>query len=67
MTAECNGMCIDSAEIGVPGYGIAYPHPECPLHGFGPVAEYPIDVVTGRPAYKPVPGGRKSPIEGGPL
>lgn len=28
----CDGLCIDSADVGVPGYGIAYPHPGCPLH-----------------------------------
>lgn len=28
----CDGLCVDSADIGVPGYGIAYPHPGCPLH-----------------------------------
>lgn len=32
---ECDGLCIDSADIGVPGYGVAYPHPGCPLHGGG--------------------------------
>lgn len=31
----CDGLCIDSADIGVPGYGIAYPHPGCPLHAPG--------------------------------
>ena len=35
--AECDGMCLDSADIGVPGYGIAYPHPGCPLHAPGEV------------------------------
>jgi hypothetical protein len=29
----CDGLCLDSADIGVPGYGIAYAHPGCPLHG----------------------------------
>lgn len=31
----CDGLCVDSADIGVPGYGIAYPHPGCPLHDPG--------------------------------
>lgn len=29
---KCDGLCVDSADIGVPGYGIVYPHPGCPLH-----------------------------------
>lgn len=29
---ECDGLCVDSADIGIPGYGVAYPHPGCPLH-----------------------------------
>lgn len=29
---ECDGLCVDSSDIGVPGYGIAYAHPGCPLH-----------------------------------
>lgn len=29
---ECDGLCISSADVGVPGYGIAYAHPDCPLH-----------------------------------
>lgn len=29
---QCNGICLDSSEVGVPGYGIAYAHPDCPLH-----------------------------------
>lgn len=33
--ATCDGLCIDSADIGVPGYGVAYPHPGCPLHAPG--------------------------------
>lgn len=24
---ECDGLCLTSADIGIPGYGIAYPHP----------------------------------------
>lgn len=38
-TAECDGLCIDSADVGVPGYGIAYPHPGCPLHDPDEVCE----------------------------
>lgn len=31
---ECNGMCLTSADIGLPEYpGIAYSHPDCPEHG----------------------------------
>lgn len=29
---KCDGLCVTSADIGVPGYGVAYPHPGCPLH-----------------------------------
>ena len=31
--SPCNGLCVDSADIGVPGHGIAYQHPDCPEHG----------------------------------
>jgi hypothetical protein len=31
--SNCNGRCVDSGDIGLPGYGIAYPHPMCPKHG----------------------------------
>jgi hypothetical protein len=36
---ECNGICMTASDIGLPEYGnmVAYPHPDCPLHGyFGP-------------------------------
>lgn len=36
MTAECNGLCVAAADIGVLGVPsglIAYPHPACPEHG----------------------------------
>lgn len=39
----CNGLCIDSGDVGVPGYGIAYAHPACPEHG-GPHAFDPVDM-----------------------
>ena len=39
MVANCDGLCIDSADVGVPGYGIAYPHPGCPLHDPDSVCE----------------------------
>lgn len=31
----CNGICITAGDIGFPEYGdaIAYPHPDCDLHG----------------------------------
>jgi hypothetical protein len=32
---ECDGMCLTGSDIGVPGYGIAYAHPGCPLHDPG--------------------------------
>lgn len=37
MSAEvsCDGLCLYSADIGVPGYGVAYAHPGCPLHDPG--------------------------------
>lgn len=31
----CDGLCVTSADVGVPGYGVAYPHPGCPLHALG--------------------------------
>lgn len=31
---ECNGQCLTGYDIGVPGGGIAYPHPQCPLHSW---------------------------------
>lgn len=32
---ECNEICMTASDIGLPEYGdmIAYPHPECPVHG----------------------------------
>ena len=30
--AECDGMCLTGADIGVPSAAVAYPHPGCPLH-----------------------------------
>jgi hypothetical protein len=30
--AECDGLCLTGADIGVPSAGVAYPHPGCPLH-----------------------------------
>lgn len=30
----CNGICLTGADVGVPEYsGIAYPHPQCAVHG----------------------------------
>lgn len=43
MNAECNGLCLDSGDVGVPGYGIAYAHPTCPEHG-DPHEFAPVDV-----------------------
>lgn len=33
--AECNGICLYAADIGVPEAGnvVAYAHPDCPAHG----------------------------------
>jgi hypothetical protein len=34
--AECNGICLTPADVGLPEYssaGIAYAHPNCPEHG----------------------------------
>ncbi len=33
---ECIGDCVDSTDIGVPGHGVAYAHPWCPLHSGAP-------------------------------
>lgn len=29
----CSGECLSGYDIGIPGPGIAYPHPDCPAHG----------------------------------
>ena len=29
----CDGVCLSGYDIGIPGPGIAYPHPDCPAHG----------------------------------
>lgn len=39
--AECNGMCLYGADLGVPEYGgLAHAHPDCPAHG-DPVEDGP--------------------------
>lgn len=30
---QCNGICMTGYDVGVPHSGIAYAHPECPVHG----------------------------------
>lgn len=30
--ADCDGLCVTAADIGVPGHGVAHAHPGCPLH-----------------------------------
>lgn len=32
---QCNGICLTTCDIGLPELGmeIAYPHPDCDLHG----------------------------------
>ena len=30
---SCNGLCMTGNDIGVPSNEIAYPHPECEVHG----------------------------------
>ena len=30
--AECDGLCITAAEVGIPMDGVAYAHPACPRH-----------------------------------
>jgi len=56
--AECDGLCVSAADIGLPEYNmIAYPHPGCPLHGGG--VKCPCDVpdrclsYTHDPAWTP--------------
>jgi hypothetical protein len=39
---KCNSMCRTAAELGVMTGGIAYAHPECPLHG-DPERQPPIN------------------------
>lgn len=41
--AECNGICMTPADIGLPEYSyveVAYAHPDCLAHG-DPQEEYP--------------------------
>lgn len=37
VVAECDGICMTAADVGVSvsGNPIAYPHPGCPLHAPG--------------------------------
>lgn len=46
--AECNGICLYAADIGVPEAGdvVAYAHPDCPAHG-DPQGEPPDKDVCG--------------------
>lgn len=30
---ECNGICLYGSDLGVPSSGVAYAHPDCPVHG----------------------------------
>lgn len=39
---QCNGICIMASELIEGYYGVvAYPHPDCELHGQGPVDREP--------------------------
>lgn len=31
---DCGFPCLRASDIGLPGNGIAYPHPDCDLHGY---------------------------------
>lgn len=47
--SECNGICLTPADIGLPEYssaGIAYAHPDCPVHGY-PQEKDPSEDVCG--------------------
>ena len=33
MSATCNGICLMGSELIDGGRGVAYPHPDCELHG----------------------------------
>lgn len=48
--AECNGICLSAADIGVPEAGdvIAYAHPDCPEHG-DPLEDQEQDICI--PSY----------------
>lgn len=35
MEQECSGACLTGHDIGIPNGGVAYPQPDCPLHGDG--------------------------------
>lgn len=45
---ECNDICLTAADIGLGEYGdmVAYPHPDCPLHG-EPQPEDPNEEICG--------------------
>lgn len=30
---ECPGQCLTGYDIGLPSNAVAYPHPDCPVHG----------------------------------
>lgn len=35
----CDGLCVTAADIGLPGFGVAYAHPGCPEHAPDAVCE----------------------------
>lgn len=41
---RCNGICVTAHDVGLPYYGIVYPHPECELHGY-PEEELPDEAL----------------------
>lgn len=56
---ECDGVCLYSADVGVPGYGVAYAHPGCPLHD---PDDQPAPVVVDRCPECRTPAAQHSPV-----
>ncbi len=43
---ECNGICLTAADIGLYSNDIAYPHPDCEVHG-----KYALFELDGTPRH----------------
>ena len=62
---ECNGICVTPADIGLPEFSyveVAYPHPDCPLHG-DPQEEEPDFWVCDAWGYEDLRYVREEDIE----
>lgn len=47
MSAQCNGICMTGYDIGLESSAIAYPHPNCPAHGYNPAHPFEFAYVDG--------------------